>query len=164
MSKAINSTSTNNIKKILHFPSGYSVTNNSVYFLRGKIAEIYRRNELYTKLLNFNHRNDSRVISYGITPKMAIFVPKEKTIFVIENRLQKTAYYVYRKLQACDFKNKQYKKLFGPLGIIVKYVYILNDWFEKDEYRDVLAYVKSVGCYYFFNELPLDFLGLSYPT
>ena len=60
-------------------------------------------------------------------------------------------------------KNKQYKKLLTPLNISVKYVCVLNDWFKKKEYKSVLDYVKSVGCYYFFNELPLDFLDLPVP-
>ena len=47
--------------------------------------------------------------------------------------------------------------------VIVEYVYILNDWFNDPVYRDVLDYIKSVGCHYFFSELPLEFLGLSEP-
>lgn len=70
---------------------------------------------------------------------------------------------VDEKLQTCDFKNKQYNKLLAPLRISVKYVYILSDWFKKDVYKDVLRYVNSVGCHYFFYELPLDFLGLPQP-
>jgi hypothetical protein len=89
---------------------------------------------------------------------------RDKTLYIIDIKLQKTEYYVYRKLQTCDFKNRQYRKLLAPLGIEVKYVYILNDWFKKKEYKDVLKYVKSVGCYYFFYELPLSFLGLPRPS
>mgnify|MGYP001591475146 CR=1 FL=1 len=38
-----------------------------------------------------------------------------------------------------------------------------NDWFGKKEYKDVLEFVRLVGCYYFFHEIPLDFLGLPQP-
>ena len=41
---------------------------------------------------------------------------------------------------------------------------VLNKWFEKPEYKDVLEYVKSVGCYYFFYTIPFDFLGLPKPA
>ena len=51
-------------------------------------------------------------------------------------------------------------KLVAPLEIKVEYVYVLNDWFRKPEYKDVLNYVNSVGCHYKFNELPLAWLGL----
>lgn len=80
-----------------------------------------------------------------------------------EIKFQEVVGSVDEKLQTCGFKNEQYSKLLAPLGIAVKYVYVLCDWFKKDEYKDVLGYVQSVSCYYFFNELPLDFLGLPKP-
>ena len=96
-------------------------------------------------------------------PDDAILIIKDKTLFIIEIKFQVVAGSVDEKLQTCDFKNKQYKRLLTPLKISVKYAYILNDWFKKKKYKDVLNYIKSVGCYYFFNELPLDFLGLPKP-
>ena len=70
---------------------------------------------------------------------------------------------VDEKLQTCDFKKKQYKKLMAPLNIEVEYIYILSDWFRKLEYKDVLDYVISVGCQYYFQYLPLQKLGLPVP-
>jgi hypothetical protein len=40
-------------------------------------------------------------------------------------------------------KKQQYTKLFKPLNIEVEYIYILNDWFHKTEYKDVLNYIGS---------------------
>ena len=85
------------------------------------------------------------------------------TLYILELKFQEVAGSVDEKLQTCDFKNKQYCKLLAPLKIDVKYVYVLNDWFKKNEYKDVLSYVESVGCYYFFNEVPLAFFGLPSP-
>ena len=62
-------------------------------------------------------------------------------------------------MQTCDFKKKQYRKLLAPLNFEVEYVYILNDWFRQPEYKDVLDYVISVGCQYYFHYLPLQKLG-----
>ncbi|MGE4547689.1 MAG: hypothetical protein AB7E28_07955 [Desulfurella sp.] len=45
----------------------------------------------------------------------------------------------------------------------MEYVYVLNDWFRKKEYKDVLDYIQSVNCHYKFNELPLSWLGLPVP-
>jgi hypothetical protein len=70
---------------------------------------------------------------------------------------------VDEKLQTCDFKKKQYKKLMAPLNIEVEYIYILSDWFRKAEYKDVLDYVISVGCQYYFQYLSLQKLGLPVP-
>ena len=75
-------------------------------------------------------------------------------------KFQKVAGSVDEKLQTCDFKKKQYTKLMGPIGIRVDYIYILNDWFNVPAYRDVLGYIKEVGCDYFFNEIALSRLGL----
>ena len=86
-----------------------------------------------------------------------------KTLFIVETKFQTVAGSVDEKLQTCDFKLRQYKKMFEPIGLNVKYVYVLNDWFKKKEYADVLAYIKSVDCDYFFNELPLSYLGLPVP-
>lgn len=70
---------------------------------------------------------------------------------------------VDEKLQTCDFKKKQYRKLMASLNIEVEYIYILNDWFKKPAYKDTLDYVISVGCQYYFNYLPLQKLGLPVP-
>jgi len=50
--------------------------------------------------------------------------------------------------------------LFFPLNLDVEYVYVCNEWFADSKYRDVHDYIYSVGCHIFFNEIPLDFLGL----
>ena len=71
---------------------------------------------------------------------------------------------VDEKLQTCDFKLKQYRKLFAPLNKEVKYYFLLDkSWFDKPAYRDVLDYIIAVGCGYYFNYIPLDVLGLPIP-
>ena len=78
-------------------------------------------------------------------------------------KFQGVAGSVDEKLQTCDFKVKQYRKLMAPLNIEVEYIYILNDWFKKHQYKDTLDYVIAVGCQYYFNYLPLQKLGLPVP-
>ena len=70
---------------------------------------------------------------------------------------------VDEKLQTCNFKKKQYKKLFSRLNIEVEYMYLLSDWFLHKSYKDVLDYIISVGCSYYFEYIPLDKLGLPIP-
>lgn len=55
---------------------------------------------------------------------------------------------------------EQYVKLFTPLKIKVECCYYLSKWFGKDEYKDVKNYILSVGCRYFFDEIPLTYFGL----
>ena len=40
---------------------------------------------------------------------------------------------------------------------------ILSEWFNRPEYKDVLTYINSVGCQYYFGYLPLQKIGLPIP-
>ena len=90
-------------------------------------------------------------------------MPSQKKLFIVELKFQQVAGSVDEKLQTCDFKKKQYQRLMDPLKIEVEYIYILNDWFKSETYKDTLDYVISVGCQYYFNYLPLQKIGLPVP-
>lgn len=147
---------------ILSLP-GYSIAEDVVRFRGQEVARFYTKNKLYKNLLEPKGVDYKKLISKKLLPDDAIFIVSNNTLFIVEIKFQEVAGSVDEKLQTCDFKNKQYQKLLSPLGIKVKYVYVLNDWFDKKEYKDVLEFVKAVGCYYFFREIPLDFLGLPRP-
>jgi hypothetical protein len=151
------------MKNLLDSLPGYKVKDDTVYFKNEKVAEFYGKNKLYKNLLEANNIDYSGIISKKLLPDEAILILAGKTLFIIEIKFQEVAGSVDEKLQTCDFKRKQYSKLLQPLNIDVEYVYILNDWFNKPEYKDVLEHVKSVGCHYFFHVLPLEFLGLPEP-
>jgi len=146
------------LAKLFSATAGYSVRGDVVYFNGRKVAQIFVKNGLYSKLLVPMGVDYKKLVSKRLFPDSALLV--KKTLYIIEMKFQKVSGSVDEKLQTCDFKNRQYKKLLAPLRIRVKYVYLLNDWFRKKEYKDTLDYVKSVGCYYFFNRLPFRFLGL----
>lgn len=152
------------MKKLLDSLPGYEIEEDSVYFKKEKVAEFYGKNKLYKNLLEPNKVDYSKIISKKLLPDEAILILAGKTLYIIEIKFQEVCGSVDEKLQTCGFKNEQYKKLLAPLGINVKYVYILNDWFKKPQYKDVLKYVESAGCYYFFYVLPLKFLGLPNPA
>mgnify|MGYP006922964372 FL=1 len=82
---------------------------------------------------------------------------------IIEVKNQNVAGSVDEKLQTCDFKRKQYKKLLSQLNIEVEYIYILSKWFKNPKYKDVLDYIISVNCQYYFDYIPLQKLGLPVP-
>lgn len=152
------------LKEVIKKIPGYTITGEGVYFLGSKVAELYKKHALYKHLLGPRGVDYRTVISKKLLPDDAIYISNGKELFIVEIKFQAVAGSVDEKLQTCDFKNKQYKKLFDPLDISVKYVYVLNKWFEKPEYKDVLEYVRSVGCHYFFYTIPFDFLGLPKPT
>lgn len=150
------------LEKVLSAMPNYKVSNDKVFFEGQLVAEFYPKNKLYKNLLKPKGVDYSKIISKKLLPDEAIFILKDNTLFIIEIKFQEVAGSVDEKLQTCDFKNREYKKLLAPLNISVKYTYVLSDWFKDPNYKDVLGYIKSVGCYYFFNELPMEFLGLPF--
>lgn len=128
--------------------------------LRGAeiVAIYYEKRGLYSKLLQKRGIDYSEHISKREEPDGALLV--NKTIYIIEKKFQSQNGSVDEKLQTCDFKKKQYKKLFVQLDIKVEYFYLLNDWYTKPKYKDVKDYILSVGCKYFINTIPINELGL----
>ena len=142
---------------------GYSVKENDIFYNKEKVAMTFKKHELY-KYLSEKGIDYKKFISKKILPDDAIFVVANNTIFIIEVKFQNVAGSTDEKLQTCDFKIKQYRKLLSQLNVEVQYIYVLNKWFEKPEYKDVLDYIISIsGCYYYFEYLPLQKLGLPVP-
>ncbi|MFA7576289.1 MAG: hypothetical protein WCY27_03495 [archaeon] len=139
--------------------NGFSIKQDDLFLNNKKIATFYTKNKIYTKLLAKNNINYKDYISKKLIPDDCLLILNNSTLFIIEIKFQNVSGSVDEKLQTCDFKNKQYNKLLNPLNIKVKYVYLLNDWFKSNNYKDTLDYIKSVNCYYFFNEIPLEFFN-----
>jgi len=150
------------ILEILKKAKDYSVRGNVIYFRGKEVARSYRKQGIY-RLLSERKLDWRKLVSKRLFPDEALYVIVNNTLFIIEMKFQKVAGSVDEKLQTCDFKKKQYKKLMAPLNIEVEYIYILNDWFKNPAYKDTLDYAISVGCQYYFNYLPLQKLGLPVP-
>jgi hypothetical protein len=151
------------IKKAFRRVKGYTIKNNEVYFKDVKVAELYGKYDLYTKFLSKYKINWKEIMAKKLLPDEGIFVLTTNTMYIIEKKFQHGPGSVDEKLQTCHFKLLQYKKLLSKTGVKVKYCYILNDWFKKTVYKDVLKYIKYVDCFYYFEELPFDFLRLPKP-
>lgn len=122
------------------------------------VAVLCGKRKLYNNILMPRGIDYRDYISKQLLPDDAIMVNNK--IFIIEKKFQSGSGSVDEKLQTCDFKKKQYNKLLSVAGLEVEYIYVLNDWFRRPEYNDVHEYILSVGCMYFFNEIPLATLGL----
>lgn len=130
-----------------------------VFFEGSLVARCFRKHDFY-QFLTESKIDWFNLISKKLLPDDALLVIVRETLFIIEVKYQQVTGSVDEKLQTCDFKRKQYLKLVAPLRLRVEYVYVLNDWFKKSEYKDVLDYIHTVNCHYRFNELPLAWLGL----
>lgn len=151
-----------NILELLAKTPRYSVKGSKIFFDGKEVAQSFKKNGLY-KYLEGRGVDWRRSLSKRLLPDEAIYVIINNTLYIIEMKFQKVSGSVDEKLQTCDFKSKQYRKLMAPLNIEVEYIYLLSDWFKKPEYKDVRDYIISVGCQYYFDYLPLQKLGLPMP-
>ncbi len=144
---------------------GYTVkkTNNQsgakIFYNNEEVAHCFKKHEFYRFLAEYQI-DWKKYLSKQLLPDNGLFVIVRDTLFIIEIKFQQVTGSVDEKLQTCDFKRKQYSKLVRELGWKVEYVYVLNDWFKKDCYKDTLEYINSMNCHYLFNEIPLKWLGL----
>lgn len=140
--------------------NGYNIINEEIYnednVLIGLSIPKYK---LYD-YLNERKINYKDYISKKWLPDEAFLNYKTRTIYIIEKKYQNSNGSVDEKLTNCDFKRKEYQKLFTPLKIKVKYLYLFNDWFKKEKYIDSLKYIEDMGCEYYFNEIPFESIGL----
>ncbi len=135
----------------------------SVYYNGEKVAELYKKHEFYSSFLKKLNICWEKYISKKLLPDDSIFVIIENTVFIIECKHQQVAGSVDEKLQTCDFKKKEYKKLLSKANLDVEYIYLLDNWFRDSKYRDVLDYIHSVNCDYYFEYIPLYRFGLPVP-
>ena len=140
----------------------YSVKGFDVYYKNKIVAQTFKKHQFY-HFLESKGIHWENYISSKLLPDNCIYVIINNTMFIIEVKSQMVSGSVDEKLQTCDFKKKQYQKLLSKLNMEVEYVYILSDWFRDKKYKDVLDYIHSVRCQYYFNYIPLQKLGLPVP-
>lgn len=141
----------------------YSTEDNKVFYNNELVAEVFKKQALY-KYLKTKGIDWEKHISAQLLPDDAIYVIINNTFFILEIKFQSGSGSTDEKLQTCDFKLKQFRKLLSELNVEVEYIYILNEWFKASRYKDVLDYIISVqGCSYYFKYLPLHRIGLPIP-
>ena len=142
--------------------NGYTVVKNKLYYNDELIARVFKKHKFYDFLKELEI-DWKKIISKRLLPDDSIFVIINNTMYIIECKFQQVEGSVDEKLQTCDFKKKQYQKLMAKANIDVEYMYLLSDWFRKPKYKDVLDYIQSVRCQYYFEYIPLNKLGLPVP-
>jgi len=130
-----------------------------IFYEEKAVARCFKKYEFYRFLEEYKI-DWKDYLSKQLLPDNGLFVIVRDTLFIIEIKFQQVAGSVDEKLQTCDFKRKQYSKLVQTLDWKVEYVYVLNDWFKQNSYKDTLSYINSMNCHYLFNKIPLKWLGL----
>ena len=140
--------------------AGYDVHGVNV-FKNGKlIGYSLSKHNFYQHYLVPNGIDYKTINSKKWLPDDAFLNIDNSTLYIIEKKFQNVAGSVDEKLPNCHFKKQEYQKLVSSLGITVEYIYVFSDWFKKEQYRDVLDYIEQIGCYYYYNKLPLESIGL----
>jgi hypothetical protein len=140
--------------------AGYDVVDKKVYANNECIGLTIPKHSLYKELLNPQGINYKLFNSVKWLPDECFVNYKTRTAYIIEKKFQNSAGSVDEKLASCDFKRREYIKLFSQLGYRVEYIFVFSDWFMDRKYKDVLDYIKDVGCHYYFDEIPLSCIGL----
>lgn len=140
--------------------AGYQKKEHVIYNGNQKIGMSVPQKQLYTYFLIPNNIDYREHNSKEQHPDEAFIHYKLKTAFIIEKKFQHSSGSVDEKLPSCHFKKLEYQKLFSPIYFNVEFIYIFNDWFKDPRYKDTLEYIETMGCHYFYNEIPLDLLGL----
>ena len=143
--------------KFLNPVTGFMVYDWTLYYKGEVIGRIFKKYGLYKFLEEYGIRWQD-VVAKRLLPDDCVFVSKTHTLFIFEDISQRNAEIACRKLMGCDFVKKQYQKLLSRANIGVEYIYLLSDCFKKPEYRDVLDYVISARCRFFFGYIPLSIL------
>lgn len=140
--------------------AGYRIFGTEVYNGIELIGLSVPKNKIYTCFLEPNGIEYTYYNSKKWLPDECFIHLKNKVVYIIEKKFQNCEGSVDEKLPGCHFKKLEYEKLFTPLDYQVEYLYVFNDWFLKDKYKDTLVYIEMMDCRFFFNEIPLNFLGL----
>ena len=138
----------------------FNVSGSRVFQKDKLIGEYFEKHGFYRLFLKKHNIDWKTINSKKYLPDSIFYNHSNKTIYVIEKKYQAGAGSVDEKLQTCSFKKTVYKKLIEPIGLKTEYYYLLNDWFNKDVYRDVFEYIENEGCKYFIDFIPLNELGL----
>src|SRR3989338_5430976 len=90
------------LEKVIFSLPGYKVSEDKIIFRGQKVAELYGKHKLYKNLLSPRGIDYSTLISKKLIPDDAIFVLKNKTLYIVEIKFQEVAGSVDEKLQTCD--------------------------------------------------------------
>ena len=139
---------------------GFSVQDCEVKLGEKIIGWSVPKMKLYSKFLKPRNIDYKDFNSKQWQPDECFINAQNNVAYIIEKKYQEVPGSVDEKLPGCHFKKLEYEKLFSPLKYKVEYIYVFNNWFYASEYRDVMEYIIYVGCRYYFNEIPIDFLGI----
>ncbi len=142
------------------------LNDNEVYKDELLLGYVFKGHEFY-RFFDKKYEVDLRnVLSKKLLPDNCFYNVLQSRLYIVENKYQESAGSVDEKIQTFNFKRRQYIKMMlaveevSDTKIDVDYIYVLNNWFKKSEYNDILREIRESGCNYYFEELPLNKIGI----
>lgn len=112
------------------------------------------KNFFYTYIKEKHNVEPTDILSSKLFIDDILINENTKKIYFFEKKFQQCHGSVDEKLQTIHFKQRQLKKLIQGLGYDLEYIYVVNDWFKKSKYKDVIEYIEEVGGKIYFEEIP----------
>ena len=140
--------------------AGYKIENHKVFYNDKEIGLSVPKHCFYKHFLVLRKIKQQDYTSKKWLPDECFVNYKSNCVYIIEKKFQNRSGSVDEKIPNCDVKKRIYEKLCNPIEFKVQFIYLFSDWFKAPKYKDMLEYVNSVGCSYYFNEIPLAALGL----
>ncbi|CDD56946.1 putative uncharacterized protein [Bacteroides pectinophilus CAG:437] len=142
--------------------AGFIIANHyEVYYRNQLLGYSINQDDFSTIFLRQNGVNDRAINSKRWKPDEAFINELDKTVYIIEKKFQHTGGSVDEKLATFPFKIREYKRLLDPIGYDLVYIYLLSsDWFDSPKYQDYYDYMDELDCPYYFDNLPLNAIGL----
>lgn len=145
--------------------NNYFVTKNGVVQRNGiNIGICASQKDIYPNIYGIEYKDAFRFVSKRLKPDDAFYNNSNQTLYIIEKKYQEGKGSVDEKLLTSEYKELYYKKIASNTHKCqisnVKMIYILNDYFKNECYKDIIDYMIWKKCSVAFNRLDLSLLGL----
>jgi hypothetical protein len=138
-----------------------SVNENNEVFKNDTLVGLYcPKYSFYKKFLKVNGIDWRDRISKQLLPDIVFVNYQTKTIYFGDNKFQKGPGSADEKIETAHYKHFVLSELCEDLGYKIDYFYLLNDWFLQKKYNTVKKYLDLYGYKYYFNEIPIEHVGL----
>lgn len=134
--------------------------NNEVYKNDTLIGLYCPKHSFYKKFLKVNGINWENRISSKLLPDIVFVNFQKKIIYFGDDKFQKGPGSADEKIQTPHYKHFVLSELCADMGYEIDYFYLLNDWFLQKKYDTNKKYLDRYGFKYYFNEIPLEHVGL----
>ena len=127
----------------------------NVFIKRQMVGQFLRHGQLEKMFFNSRNSFSKAELSKSHIPDFAFYNSKTKVLTIIEVKSQTRSGTTDEKILAGPFLKSQYSKLCKKAddALRLNFIYVLNDWWKHDRYKDYLHYLLNNGIVCHFGEI-----------